>query len=83
MIICFTALYLLPESKNNLTVETVEEKSVISSINKDILNNKKDRETVNENSNVLEEPGNEISMNNDNLNQIGIPPNFEKRDNGR
>lgn len=75
-------MYLLPDSKNTLTVEA-EQKPSINSVNKDMLIsvNKKERET-NENNNVLEEPGNEISSNNDHLNQIGIPPSFEKHDNG-
>lgn len=42
---------------------------------------KEEVEETNEN-HVLEEPGNEIAMNSDHLNQIVIPPSFEKQDNG-
>lgn len=81
IIICCTVLYLLPEDKSSLVVEA-EQKPVINSVNKDILSSpNQKRKDINEN-NVLEEPGNEISANNDHFNQIGIPPNFDKHDNG-
>lgn len=66
---------MLPENSNSLTIET-QQKPHANSINKEILNNggnKKEKESV------LEEPGNEIGMNSDHLNQIGIPPSYEKQ----
>lgn len=82
IIICCTVLYLLPEGKDSLIVD-VEQKPIVNIVNKGILNkgikHKETKEIIeNNNNNVLEEPGNEIGMNSDHLNQIGIPPNFER-----
>lgn len=83
IILCCTILYFLPGSDNDILIEA--DRLTLNNVNKDILNpvRKEDLNIVEEGNenHVLEEPGNEIS-NNDHLNQIGIPPSFEKNENG-
>lgn len=75
----------MPESKDSIIVEA--EKPAVNNVNKEILNNSGkegivNAEETNENQ-VLEEPGNEQNgINNEHLNQIGIPPRLEKHNNG-
>lgn len=82
IILFCTVLYFLPETKDNVIVDA--DRSLVNNVSKHVLNNEKKQEANAEETNenhVLEEPGNELGANGD-LNQIGIPPSFDKHDNG-